>query len=88
VLGRNDDMLNIGGVKIAPGPIEQWLKAINGVRDALVTGIDDHLQTRIMLVAIETAPNAVPADVVNSVELIIRAQVLCVAEHAADDVVL
>ncbi|HVY14363.1 MAG TPA: class I adenylate-forming enzyme family protein, partial [Rhodopila sp.] len=56
VLGRADAMLNIGGVKIAPDPIEARLKAIPGVRDALVTSIDDMLDTNVMLVAVETEP--------------------------------
>ena len=75
VLGRNDDMLNIGGVKIAPGPIEQRLKAIDGVHDVLVTGIEDHLETRIMLVAIETAPDSARAEIARLAEPIIRTHV-------------
>ncbi|WP_428487985.1 class I adenylate-forming enzyme family protein [Rhodopila sp.] len=75
VLGRADDMLNIGGLKIAPGPIEQRLKAIDGIHDALVTSIDDHLETRVMLVAIETTADADRANLVRLVTPIIRAQV-------------
>lgn len=56
VLGRADDMLNAGGVKIAPGPIEERLRAIDGVRDALVTTIDDNLETGVLLVGVETGP--------------------------------
>jgi acyl-coenzyme A synthetase/AMP-(fatty) acid ligase len=75
VLGRDDDMLNIGGLKIAPGPIEQRLKAIDGVQDALVTGIDDHLQTRVLLVAVEMAPHADPAILAQLITPIVRAHV-------------
>lgn len=75
VLGRDDDMLNIGGVKTAPAPIEQRLKAIDGVRDALVTTIDDHLQTRVMLVAVETAPNTDAAALAQLIAPIVRAHV-------------
>jgi acyl-coenzyme A synthetase/AMP-(fatty) acid ligase len=75
VLGRDDDMLNIGGVKIAPGPIEQHLKSIDGVRDALVTSIDDHFLTRVMLVAVEIAPQANPAEVTRRITPILRTQV-------------
>jgi acyl-coenzyme A synthetase/AMP-(fatty) acid ligase len=75
VLGRNDDMLNLGGLKIAPGPIEQRLKAIDGVGDALVTSIDDHLATRVMLVAIETTPDSDPAGLIRQITPIIRAYV-------------
>jgi acyl-CoA synthetase (AMP-forming)/AMP-acid ligase II len=62
VLGRADDVVMVGGRKIAPEPIEASLKAIAGVRDALVAGIDDHLDTSIMLVAVETGPGAAPRD--------------------------
>lgn len=41
VLGRVDDMLNIGGEKIAPYPIEQRLRAIDGVSDAVVLRIEN-----------------------------------------------
>lgn len=41
VLGRVDDMLNIGGEKIAPYPIEQRLRAIEGVSDAVVLRIEN-----------------------------------------------
>ena len=75
VLGRADDMLNIGGLKIAPGPIEQRLRAIEGISDALVTSIDDHLETRAMLVAVETAPHTDPAALTRLITPIIRTQV-------------
>ncbi len=75
VLGRDDEMLNIGGLKVAPGPIEQRLKAINGISDALVTSIDDYLETRIMLVAIETEPGVRPADLSRLVMPIIQSRI-------------
>jgi acyl-coenzyme A synthetase/AMP-(fatty) acid ligase len=40
VLGRADDMLNIGGVKIPPYPIEQALRSIPGVTDAALLRIE------------------------------------------------
>jgi acyl-CoA synthetase (AMP-forming)/AMP-acid ligase II len=54
VLGRLDDMLNAGGIKLAPGPIEERLRTLDGIRDALVTAVDDGLETGTVLVAIET----------------------------------
>ena len=57
VLGRADDMLNVGGVKIAPGPIEDRLRAIDGVRDALVTNTEDGLKSGILLAAVEIGPD-------------------------------
>jgi acyl-CoA synthetase (AMP-forming)/AMP-acid ligase II len=53
VLGRADDMLNAGGVKIAPRPIEERLMTITGVRDALVTTIGEG-ETSVLLAAAET----------------------------------
>ncbi len=67
VLGRADDMVIVGGIKIAPDPIETGLKAIAGVRDALVMSIDDQLDTGIMLVAVEIDPGLVAGDLVGQV---------------------
>lgn len=39
VLGRADDMLNIGGLKIAPGEMEDKLKALPGIRDAAIVAV-------------------------------------------------
>jgi len=39
VLGRADDMLNLGGIKVAPGMIEDELKSIAGVRDAAIVAV-------------------------------------------------
>jgi acyl-coenzyme A synthetase/AMP-(fatty) acid ligase len=58
LLGRADDMLNVGGIKVAPGPIEERLKEIDGILDALVTSIDDNLETAVILVALETRLDA------------------------------
>jgi acyl-coenzyme A synthetase/AMP-(fatty) acid ligase len=47
VLGRADDVLNVGGVKFAPLPLEQRIKAIEGVNEAVLiampnaTGMDE-----------------------------------------------
>ncbi|HEY1411481.1 MAG TPA: class I adenylate-forming enzyme family protein [Rhodopila sp.] len=43
VVGRADDMLNIGGVKVPPQPIEDGIKAIDGVTDAVLLSIEDSL---------------------------------------------
>jgi o-succinylbenzoate---CoA ligase len=41
VLGRRDDVINSGGEKIAPSPIEALLERIPGVREAAVIGTPD-----------------------------------------------
>ncbi len=38
VMGRKDDMLNLGGVKVAPGPLENRIRCIDGVADCVVMG--------------------------------------------------
>ncbi|MBE8525749.1 AMP-binding protein [Amycolatopsis sp. H6(2020)] len=41
VLGRADDMINTGGVKVSANAIERCLRAQPGVRDACVVGVPD-----------------------------------------------
>ncbi|MEV8612365.1 o-succinylbenzoate--CoA ligase [Amycolatopsis sp. NPDC051373] len=41
VLGRADDVINTGGVKVSAGSVERALGAIKGVRDVCVVGIPD-----------------------------------------------
>ncbi len=41
VLGRADDVIVTGGVKIAPGPVEAALAAVPGVTEAVVVGVPD-----------------------------------------------
>jgi long-chain acyl-CoA synthetase len=52
VLGRHDDMLNLGGIKLLPFPIEDRLRRIDGVREAIVLGYgDDALGALVELTA-------------------------------------
>lgn len=39
LIGRNDDMINVGGEKIAPYEIEETIKQISGVEDVVAFGI-------------------------------------------------
>lgn len=73
VLGRADDMVNVGGVKVATGPIEERLRSIEGVSDALVTTIDEAAATNVLLVVIETKTDAGPADPRHQVTRIVGA---------------
>ncbi len=75
VLGRADDMLNIGGVKILPGPIEARLRTVEGVGDVLVTDVDDQFATREVLVAIELKPGADPVLLEQRIDPIVRVYV-------------
>lgn len=58
VLGRDDDMLNIGGEKIAPYPIEQALRATQGVEEAILLRIEGATGVGRMCAVLEPAPGA------------------------------
>jgi acyl-CoA synthetase (AMP-forming)/AMP-acid ligase II len=40
LVGRSDDLLNIGGIKSAPSSIEEYIAEVAGVRDVAVTGVE------------------------------------------------
>jgi acyl-CoA synthetase (AMP-forming)/AMP-acid ligase II len=53
VLGRADDMLNVGGLKIAPGPIEGRLRLLPDVLDAVVMSVENANKVGMLLAAVE-----------------------------------
>ncbi len=53
LLGRADDMLNIGGLKLAPYPLEARLKQLPGVTDALLLLRDSAAAVGELLVVVE-----------------------------------
>jgi acyl-coenzyme A synthetase/AMP-(fatty) acid ligase len=55
LLGRRDDVLNIGGVKIPPAPIEDRIRQIDGVSDAALVSVRNSRDVGVLLVAVETA---------------------------------
>jgi acyl-coenzyme A synthetase/AMP-(fatty) acid ligase len=55
LLGRADDMLNIGGVKLPPAPIEERLRQLDGVSDAVLLRLRTEHDVGMLLVAIEAA---------------------------------
>jgi acyl-CoA synthetase (AMP-forming)/AMP-acid ligase II len=58
VLGRADDVLNVGGMKVPPGPIEEQIRAIDGILDATVTCVPGPSGREVLLVAVEIGSNA------------------------------
>lgn len=72
VLGRADDMLNIGGIKFAPGPMEARLRATTGIRDALVTSFDGQMDTGVVLAAVETVPGVDANQLAHQITSLIR----------------
>lgn len=53
VAGRGDDVINIGGIKVMPSVYETRLRAIAGVRDAVLIGIPDQNQMTQLHVVVE-----------------------------------
>jgi acyl-CoA synthetase (AMP-forming)/AMP-acid ligase II len=53
LLGRADNMLNIGGVKIAPSPVEARIKSIDGIGDAVVISVASEYDVSLLMVAVE-----------------------------------
>jgi acyl-coenzyme A synthetase/AMP-(fatty) acid ligase len=58
VAGRADDILNVGGIKVPPAPIEERIRLIEGVNDAAVLSVENDNGVGMLLVAIETADPA------------------------------
>ena len=54
VSGRADDMLNIGGIKIMPGPFEARLRSVPGVKDVVLLAMPDRNNISRMHVVIES----------------------------------
>lgn len=73
VFGRVDDMLNIGGVKVAPYPIERELKALPGVADAVVLRVEDAAGVGAICALIELAREAAGGQVSQRVADTLRA---------------
>ncbi len=43
LVGRNDDIINIGGEKVIPSEIEEMIKQIPGIEDVVAFGIDNEI---------------------------------------------
>jgi len=72
VSGRTDDMLNVGGLKIPPGPVIEQLKAIDGILDATIATVRDASGCEVLLVAVETGLDDGASDLGPLVSPIIR----------------
>jgi o-succinylbenzoate---CoA ligase len=61
VLGRVDDVINTGGVKVAPATVEAVLRTLAGVRDVAVLGVPDpEWGERVRAVVVPTDVSAPP----------------------------
>lgn len=60
LLGRVDDMLNLGGIKVAPDPLEDQIRALDGVQDAAVVALPNAQGITELTVALCLTPGADP----------------------------
>jgi acyl-coenzyme A synthetase/AMP-(fatty) acid ligase len=72
VLGRADDVLNIGGTKILPSQIVEEVRAIDGILDAMVIQSSNPLKISVLVVAVETGPTGGPDDLAGLINPIIQ----------------
>jgi fatty-acyl-CoA synthase/O-succinylbenzoic acid--CoA ligase len=72
VVGRADEMLNIGGMKVPPGPVVEQIRAIDGVLDAMVTTVVNAQGMEALLVAIETGSDGGPLGLEAAINPIIQ----------------
>lgn len=61
VLGRADNLLNIGGVKVPPEPLEARIRMLEGVRDAVLLAAPGALGVNDLTVVVEPEPSGLPA---------------------------
>ncbi len=55
-------MLNLGGVKLQPAPLEDAIKRLPGITDAALVTVSSPTGMDALLVAVETADQVAPAD--------------------------
>jgi acyl-CoA synthetase (AMP-forming)/AMP-acid ligase II len=72
VVGRADDMLNIGGVKLPPQPIEAAITAIDGISDAVLLGIENDQGLFELHVVIERSDPTRDADLDRQIQPIVH----------------
>jgi len=59
ISGRADDLVNTGGVKVAPGPVEDALvRFVPGVGDAVVVGVPDPTWGQLVAAAVTITPGS------------------------------
>jgi O-succinylbenzoic acid--CoA ligase len=79
VVGRTDDVVITGGLKVAPGPVEAVLLHLPGVAEAVVVGVEDAEWGQRVVAAVVPASGQ-PAPTLDVVRAAVRS---AVAAHAA-----
>jgi acyl-coenzyme A synthetase/AMP-(fatty) acid ligase len=72
VVGRADEVLNIAGLKVSPSQIEEEIRAIDGIHDAIVLWALNALEISVLVVAVETGPGGGPDDLAALINPIIQ----------------
>ena len=87
VLGRADDVINTGGVKVAPVAVEAALRDVAGVADVVVLGVaDPEWGERVRAVVVPTGPDVAGTLTLESLRLVVTARLS--AAHAPAELVL
>lgn len=60
VTGRADDVLVTGGVNVAPGPVEDVLTGLPGIREACVVGAPDDEWGQVLVAVVVVEPGGPP----------------------------
>ena len=54
IIGRRDDLINVGGNKVSPLEVEEVIQSIDGVYDATVSGVANSILGQIVVAKVET----------------------------------
>ncbi len=76
ILGRKDDVIIRGGVKVHPAPVEMVLRAFPGVKDAVLVGVPDTIYGQLPVACVVAMPEA---------EVSEEALLSYAAEHLSED---
>ena len=60
ITGREDDVINTGGIKIEAGPVARAVKAVPGVADAMVVGLSDRQWGQVVTAVITVKSDVDP----------------------------
>lgn len=71
VLGRADDMLNIGGVKLSPRPIEEALRELPGIADAALISVPTDNAVGMLVAAVQIDADTLPGDLASRVDAVL-----------------
>ncbi|MSO99688.1 MAG: hypothetical protein EXR07_01365 [Acetobacteraceae bacterium] len=83
VIGRADDMINIGGIKLAPYPIEERIRTIEGINDAVLMSHANEMGVAELHVFIERSDPALDERIGQALVAVLRRHVMTFAAHYA-----